>query len=251
MKDFIHPEDRVVLERHGLTRFDALWSIELTPVDEANTGRGGWSQVFRLDLGDTAYYLKRQSNYMTRTLARPWGETTFSREFRNIRRYERRQIPALKAAFYGERRVEGERRAILLTRALDGWRDLDSWLEQWGRLAQPLKAQLTQACGALAHRLHGTWERHGCFYPKHIFLRATANGFEACLIDLEKTRPLFFGRLDRIKDLEPLLRRTPVWSEEDMRDFLSAYLRVPTEGAKVSRWYESLGQRRQNKEARA
>ncbi|WP_394352295.1 lipopolysaccharide kinase InaA family protein, partial [Metapseudomonas otitidis] len=42
---------------------------------------------------------------------------------------------------------------------------------------------------------------------KHIFLRPAAVGYEACLIDLEKTRPLLFGRRDRVKDLEPLLRR--------------------------------------------
>jgi len=52
-----------------------------------NTGRGGWSSVFRLELGDTAYYLKRQSNYLTHSLRHPFGEPTFACEFRNIQRY--------------------------------------------------------------------------------------------------------------------------------------------------------------------
>jgi hypothetical protein len=251
MTDFINPADRAILERHGLTDFDAFWSVQAPAVDEPNTGRGGWSQVFRLDLGEAAYYLKRQRNYLTRTLSHPFGENTFSREFRNIRRYENREIPALKAAFFGERRVEGERRAILVTRALDGWRDLDSWLAQWGELAQPLRDQLTAACGQLANRLHSAGERHGCFYPKHIFLRAYPGGFEACLIDLEKTRRLIPLRFDRVRDLEPLLRRAPVWSEQDARAFLGAYLQVPADSMQVARWYQGLGQRRQNKEARA
>ena len=59
---------------------------------------------------------------------------------------------------------------------------------------------------------------HGCFYPKHIFLRATGDGYQAQLIDLEKTRHLLFGQRDRVKDLEPLLRRAPEWSEAQLRD---------------------------------
>lgn len=251
MNDFISQDDRALLERHGLADFDALWSVDVPAVDEPNTGRGGWSQVFRLDLGEAAFYLKRQKNYLTRTPLHPFGEPTFAREFRNIRRYETRGIPALRAAFFGERKVEGERRAILLTRALDGWRDLDSWLGQWGELAQPLKDRLTGACGQLARLVHSAGERHGCFYPKHIFLRARADGFDACLIDLEKTRPLWLGRIDRIKDIEPLLRRTPVWSEHDVREFVGAYLQLPSESQLVAKWYARLGQRRQNKERRA
>jgi hypothetical protein len=34
-----------------------------------------------------------------------------------------------------------------------------------------------------------------------------ATGYRAQLIDLEKTRPLLLGQRDRVKDLEPLLRR--------------------------------------------
>jgi hypothetical protein len=66
---------------------------------------------------------------------------------------------------------------------------------------------ILQACGQLARTLHGAGQVHGCFYPKHIFLQATGDGYDAQLIDLEKTRPLLFGMRDRVKDLEPLLRR--------------------------------------------
>jgi hypothetical protein len=117
----------------------------------------------------------------------PFGEPSFAREFRNISRYEKLGIPALKAAFFGERKVDGEVRAVLLTRALDGWDDLDSLLRRWSELGEAQHVAILQACGRLAQRLHGRRQVHGCFYPKHIFLRANGDGYQAQLIDLEKT----------------------------------------------------------------
>ncbi|MHC8289329.1 lipopolysaccharide kinase InaA family protein [Pseudomonas sp. XS1P51] len=250
MTDFLAAEDRALLERHGLGTFDALWARQLDAVDEPNTARGGWSSVFRLDLDGHAFYLKRQSNYQMRTLHAPFGEPSFAREFRNISRYERLGIPALKAAFFGERKVDGEVRAILLTRALDGWDDLDSLLQRWSELGAAQHSAVLKACGQLARRLHGARQVHGCFYPKHIFLQATGDGYQAQLIDLEKTRPLMFGQRDRVKDLEPLTRRAPEWSEAQLRELLAAYLDQPLDSSLIDSWLVRLTARRSHKGAR-
>jgi hypothetical protein len=206
--------------------------------------------VFRLDLEGQGYYLKRQSNYLTRTLHAPFGEPSFAREFRNISRYRKLGIPALQAAFFGERKVAGKVRAILLTRALDGWSDLDSLLARWTQLSAGQHSAILKACGLLARQLHGARQVHGCFYPKHIFLRATGDGYEAQLIDLEKTRPLLFGMRDRVKDLEPLQRRAPQWSEADLRQLLAAYLDQPTDSSLLDSWLTRLTARRSHKETR-
>jgi hypothetical protein len=250
MTDFLAAEERALLERHGLGSFDALWAKQLDAVDEPNTNRGGWSSVFRLDLEGRGFYLKRQSNYLTRTLHRPLGEPSFAREFRNISRYRQLGIPALQAVFFGERKVAGETRAILLTRALDGWNDLDSLLQQWAELSDLQHLAILRACGQLARQLHGLRQVHGCFYPKHIFLRATGEGYQAQLIDLEKTRPLLFGQRDRVKDLEPLLRRAKVWGRDEVRVLLAAYLDLPADASLVDRWIERLTARSSNKGAR-
>jgi hypothetical protein len=247
MSDFIAPSDRPLLERHGLADFQSLWDVQLEAVDEPNTGRGGWSSVFRLELEGSGYYLKRQSNYLTRTLHHPFGEPSFSREFRNISRYQKLGIPALHAVFYGESRVNGERRAILLTRALDGWTDLDTLLQQWPQLGAPQQLAILQACGQLARTLHGAGQVHGCFYPKHIFLRAKAGAYLAQLIDLEKTRPVLFGQRDRAKDLEPLLRRAPMWGEPQVRELLAAYLQSGQDSPLVDAWCVRLGKRGSHK----
>ena len=165
--------------------------------------------------------------------------------------YQRLGIPALEAAFFGERKVPGETRALLLTRALDGWDDLDSLLQRWAELSAVQHRAILQACGVLARQLHGLRQIHGCFYPKHIFLQASGDGYQAQLIDLEKTRPLLFGVRDRVKDLEPLLRRTaPVWNAADVRILLAAYLDQPTDSTLVDAWLVRLGARSSHKEAR-
>ena len=244
-------EDRAVLAGQGLDSFAALWARELTAVDEPNQGRGGFSQVFRLDVAGHGYYLKRQRDYLTRTLARPLGEPTFARESRNIRRYAELGIPALELAYYGERRDDQGWRAILLTRALDDWRDLDSWLRVWPHLAPDERQAVLVAVGELARQLHGAGQVHGCFYPKHLFLQRQGEGLVARLIDLEKTRPLLFGRRDRLRDLEPLLRRAPQWSEPDIARLLASYLDQSLDSAAVRDWSQRLAGRRRHKERKA
>lgn len=250
MTDFLASADIALLERHGLNGFDQLWALQLDAVDEPNTGRGGWSSVYRLELEGKGYYLKRQSDYLTRTLHRPFGEPTFAREFRNINRYQKLGIPALQAVYYGERKIDGERRAILLTRALDDWSDLDSLFGVWPTLEIGQRQGILRACGLLARTVHSAGQVHGCFYPKHIFLRERSEGWQAQLIDLEKTRPLLLGMRDRLKDLEPLLRRAPLWSEADVRVMLSSYLEQPTDSTLVDTWLQRLSRRRREKEAR-
>lgn len=251
MSEFFSVADRLLLDMHGLASFDALWAVQLDSVDMPNTSRGGWSSVFRLELGDTTYYLKRQSNYLTHSLRHPFGEPTFACEFRNIQRYQRLGIPALQAAYFGARRVAGEHRAILLTRALDGWRDLDSWLIGWSEQPLATRAAVLRACAELARTLHAAGQRHGCFYPKHIFLRPVGERYEACLIDLEKTRLLLPGRNDRIVDLEALLRRAATWSQNEVRHLLAGYLQRGEDDPLIDTWLERIAGRRRSKQARA
>jgi tRNA A-37 threonylcarbamoyl transferase component Bud32 len=250
MSDFMASAEKALLERHGLAAFDDLWQLQLEAVDEPNTGRGGWSSVFRLELEGKGFYLKRQSGYLTRSLHHPFGEPTFSREFRNIRRYQRRGIPALQAVYYGQRKVAGEVRAILMTRALDGWSDLHDLLDQWPQLTPVQHQAIVMACGDLARTLHRAGQVHGCFYPKHIFLRRRGDACLAQLIDLEKTRPVLFGWRDRVRDLEPLFRRAYVWGEAEVRQFLAVYLQQPQDSSLLDSWLVRLHKRSQQKEVR-
>lgn len=254
MNDFISPADRVILERHGLAGFDALWHLRLASVDAPNENRGGWSEVCRLDLDGQGYYLKRQRNHLTRRLAHPCGEPTFAREFRNIRRFHAHGVPTLHAAFFARRRLPGKiagKRddcAILLTRALDDWRAMDQWFAEWASVAGDTRARLLAACGEIARRLHACGLIHACFYPKHVFLRAQGEGFAAKLIDLEKVRPAWLGRRDRCRDLEQFFRHAPALGGEETDTLLAAYLADAPESAEVAAWRRRLAKRRERKD---
>lgn len=249
MHDFIDDEVRPLLKRHGLSEFSALWGMQLEAVDAPNIERGGWSSVARFELEGEAFYLKRQTNHLTRSWCHPFGEPTFAREFRAIQHYRALGIPALQAVYFAQRKQPDGTYAILITRALDGWTDLDAWLANWSELSEFERSSVVVACAQLAKTLHAKGQMHGCFYPKHIFLREdAAQGFVAQLIDLEKTRRILLGRRQRIKDLETLVRRTSrVWQQAEWRLFLENYLDDTTS---VESWLQALQLRFKDKESR-
>lgn len=238
-QDFIAVNARAVLERHALDSFDALWALKLDAVDAPNIGRGGWSSVYRLELEDAGgqlqvFYLKRQLNHLTRSLRHPLGEPTFTREFRAIQQFAGLGIPALEAAFFGQRHCADGRQAILLTRALDAYRPLDEWFADWQVLDYPSRRDIILACAALVRALHNSGRIHNCLYPKHVFAKLDGDGAGARLIDLEKARPAWFGQRDRVRDLETLHRRSQGPSRSERLRFLLA----------------CMGQRRLNDEVR-
>lgn len=245
MSDFIAPADQARLVQYQLSDFEALWQVPLEYVDEPNYGRGGYSQVGRLQLGERLYYLKRQSNYLSRSVRHPWGEPTIAREFRTLRQFQNWGIPVVPVAYFGQRTVSGVQQAILLTPALDGWQDLAHWLAQWPEQSPTVQQAIVTAVGQLARQLHQHHWTHGCFYPKHIFLRPQDGRWVSCLIDLEKARrPLWWSTTQQIRDLEPLWRRVEAWTEPDRQQFLRAYggSDVPLDA-----WISALNRRTQYK----
>lgn len=233
IQEYFAPEGaRELLAQHGLDSFAALWALQLDAVDAPNTSRGGWSSVYRLELTDTrgvvsGFYLKRQDNHLTRNLRHPFGEPTFAREFRAIKDYARQGIPALKAVYFAQRRLDGHRQALLLTEALDGYEPLSTWFDSWACLGWRSKQRLILAAAKLIGSLHQAGKVHQCLYPKHVFLKADADGAEARLIDLEKTRRVWFGQADYIADLGSLSRRSVTPSRTERMRFILAYLQKP------------------------
>ncbi len=224
---FIAVNAREVLRRHGLDSFEALWALRLG--DTPSTPRGaGWSSVHRLELKDIngrtqAFYLKRQENHLHRSLAHPQGELTFAREFRSIQTYAHAGIPALEVAFFYQSSQLGERRAILMTRALDAYEPLTVWLDRWRSLVPSQREDLIRAAAALIRALHSAGKVHNNLYPRHIFLRLDGDGAGARLIDLERTRSAWWGD-DRVRELTTLLLRCEPVSRTQRLRFLLAYL---------------------------
>ncbi|OHV10047.1 lipopolysaccharide kinase InaA family protein [Kushneria phosphatilytica] len=243
MKNIIDPHYRALLRQHELDDFEQLWALDLPPVDAPNLERGGHSEVAILALegphGSQRFFLKRQTNHLGRSLQRPLGEPTFAREMRNIRAFERLGIPALTAAWYGERRRPGQWRAILLTPALDDHQDMMHWHQQWPTLDPATRQAIVESCARLLRRLHQKHWRHGSLYAKHVFLRPLSeqsNSFEARFIDLEKSRPLINARRERLRDLEVFARRLHEWDSSTWQRFLATYLDCELDSRLLKRW---------------
>ena len=220
MSDLLVVESRASLERNGLGTFDVPCAKQLDAVNETGISRCGWSSLFRLKLDGQGHHLKRQSNHLTHALHRPFGEPSFTRDFRNISRHRQLGIPALQVALFGKRKVAGEPRAILL------------------------------ACGQLARQPPSAGQVYSCFYPKHIFLQATSDGYAARSIDFEKPHPLLLDWGDRVKDLHALLCRAPQWSGDRVRQLLAPYLDQSEDSTLVATWNWRLTVLRSHKDKR-
>lgn len=227
--DFIAVNARDVLARHGLDSFDSLWQYGDPASLAMSRSHRRWKNVIRLVLEDVngqpqSFYLKRQSQQLAYGLGHPFGEPTFAREFRAIQHFAHLGIPAPEAAFFSQRRVNGEKQAILLTRALDVYKPLTYWYAKWGELAWRDRQDLILAAAALVRALHNAGRMHNNLYPKHIFLKLDGDGAGARLIDLVETRPAWLGQQDRIRDLKSLLRESHVTTPGQKLRFFLAYM---------------------------
>ncbi|WP_106478631.1 lipopolysaccharide kinase InaA family protein [Phytohalomonas tamaricis] len=251
MKDTIAPETRTLFENAGLTSFDVIWNKEIPAVDAPNLERGGHSEVGLLELdtleGTKRFYVKRQINHLGRSFARPLGEPTFARELRNIKRFAHKGIPALSAAWYGERRSSDGWRAILVTPELAGYEDLVGLHARWENLDEDSRLAIVASSAQLVGKLHHAGWMHGSLYAKHVFLKQDGEQhWQAQFIDLEKCRPLLTRR-DRLRDLEILMRRLPKWDSTTLRHFFVHYLGGDTSDARINSWQQALEKRQAKK----
>ena len=233
MKKFITPKWRKIFTQQGLD-FDALWQLDLEPLDEPNTGRGqgGWSSVSCLSLQlpdghEKRLILKRQQNHFSRTLCHPFrGIPTFEKEMSNILRYKRLGIPALEPVFYERRHNSDGIQAILITEYLEGYTPLDELIRAFQEQGWPERARRNRLIKALAspvRKLHEKGFQHNCMYPRHLLVRQTDREIRVRVIDLEKNKWQPLGNKRRVRDLESLHRRTGGWSRSDRLRFINAY----------------------------
>lgn len=71
MTDFIVAPGSVLLKQSGFAGFDEFWSLPFEAVDLPGIRHGGWSSVFGLEIVSAAFYLKRRSIHLIRSLPPP------------------------------------------------------------------------------------------------------------------------------------------------------------------------------------
>ncbi len=248
MKTTIAPHWEDILVANGYPDFHSLWEAQAEWVEEPNDRRGGWSGVgtltLQLDNGETkTLYIKRQQNHVFKSLCHPFkGQPTFRREIDNIKRFKAAALPTLTPVYYGERRVNGNQQAILITEALTEYTSLQDFIDNNSAsdIDSSLRHSIIDNVALVVRQLHQQGLRHGCLYPKHIFIKITdKTNIDVRFIDLEKARqwPLRFQR--SVRDLCNLHRYSQWWtSPDDRQRFLTKYLGTETlnaYGKKLSR----------------
>ncbi|MAZ87943.1 MAG: lipopolysaccharide kinase [Cellvibrionaceae bacterium] len=255
MKSYIDSDFKTLLAVNHLSDFDDLWSMQVELVEPGNERRGGWSHVARIELldegGEThCFYMKRQYNHNNLSFYAPLGEPTFSREYRNIKRYAALSIGALDTVYYHRRRIDGKDAAILITRALDDFSPLSELWENWKSnrgLSDQQKSQLLDDVGKAIGRLHGSGLFHNCLYPGHVYVCPGESGYDVRFIDLEKTRYQVLRRRGSIADLDAFLRRSEVLKDQEWSRLLASYLRASQLSIDPKRLTEKLAKRAASK----
>lgn len=238
MQDFLADGWGSILEHNGLGGFDALWDLEADWFEPPNERRGGWSGVVRLELkrldgGSEGVFLKRQENHQRKTLRHPLvGEPTFGGEMQNILLLQQAGVPTLEPVYYGQRKIDGRWRAILVSRELKDFQPLNWWIEQWQRAGWGMHCIVRQAVMIEAARvikgLHQHGLVHNALHPKHLFVKVS--GEEGCpvvevrLIDLEKMRRTLSPMRAARRDLDSFNRRCLPFSLADRMRFLTHYM---------------------------
>jgi tRNA A-37 threonylcarbamoyl transferase component Bud32 len=226
--EFVAPSWISALRANQLICFTDFWALSGEAIDDRNVARGGWSDVTRLALklpsgGTGCVFVKRQFNYQTRSWRCPLrGEPTLQREFRALDHCRRHGISTPEVVYFATEAVEGRPAAVLVTAALEGFEPLNTFFASM-RDKDSRSAVLAAIARALA-RLHASGLKHGCLYPKHIFVRAAApTGPAVCFIDLEKARPFLSRRATMERDFGTLFRRLPMCTAQDFDFFRNVY----------------------------
>jgi len=197
-------------------RFDYYWSQHGEWVEEPNVRRGGESGVQRVKGSDgQLLYVKRQTGHIHRSLLHPFGRPTVLRERDALMGVSQLGVRVPQIVFCGAQRDPVHKwRALLVTKSLDGFEEIEHWYAGGGRERHGEAVHdrvLKDLADNLARMHKGRWQ-HSCIYIKHVFVRVTGEGeaakVEVALIDLEKCRQRLTAGRAAAHDMKQLRRHS-------------------------------------------
>ncbi|MFV3379013.1 MULTISPECIES: lipopolysaccharide kinase InaA family protein [Pseudomonas] len=215
---------------NAVSDFEFYWQQQGEWVEEPNQRRGGESGVQRLsDAKGRVLYAKRQVGHIYRSLRHPFGRPTVLRELDALNSFEQLGVRVPRLVFAGaERGADHQWRALLVSEALDGFVDLDTWHAEGARERYPQvlhERMLKELADNLARMHLGHWQ-HGCLYGKHVFVKVIGEGerarVEVALLDLEKCRRRISCQRAAAKDLRQL-RRHSSFNDAEWQSLLYFY----------------------------
>ncbi|WP_419708723.1 lipopolysaccharide kinase InaA family protein [Pseudomonas sp. NFX224] len=211
-------------------RFDYFWNQHGEWVEEPNVRRGGESGVQRVVGSDgQLLYAKRQTGHIHRSLLHPFGRPTVLRERDALTGVSALGVRVPEIVFCGAQRDPVHKwRALLVTKSLDGFEEIEHWYAGGGRErhGEAVHDRVLKELAENLARMHkGRWQ-HSCIYIKHVFVRVTGEGeaatAEVALIDLEKCRQRLTAHQAAAHDMKQL-RRHSSFSPTDWEKLVYLY----------------------------
>lgn len=213
-----------------LSEFEQLWNLKSDWFEEPNHRRNGWSGVIKYALktpsgGLNQVFIKRQENHNHKTLLHPIkGIPTFRREFFNITKLNRKNIPTLTALYYGERNIDGNVQSIIITQSLEAYQSFDNFFQVNKHQSEEVTSKIMKLAGQQTRMLHEAHWRHGSLYPKHFFVKAEKDVIDVRFIDLEKLKWFPLKQQVRFNDLSRIIRHHKPIPKQGIRQLIDAYL---------------------------
>ncbi|QCY14342.1 lipopolysaccharide kinase InaA family protein [Pseudomonas sp. MPC6] len=211
-------------------RFDYFWNLRGEWVEEPNVRRGGESGVQRVRGSDgNLLYTKRQTGHIYRSWRYPFGRPTVLRERDALIGLSQIDVRVPEIVFCGAQRDPVHKwRALLVTKSLDGFEELEHWYAGGGRErhGEAVHDRVLKDLAENLARMHKGRLQHSCLYIKHVFVRVTGEGdaarVEVALIDLEKCRLRLTARSAATHDMKQL-RRHSSFSTTDWQKLIYFY----------------------------
>ncbi|MHC8383346.1 lipopolysaccharide kinase InaA family protein [Pseudomonas sp. LB3P14] len=211
-------------------RFDYFWNQRGEWVEEPNVRRGGESGVQRVvSSNGQLLYVKRQTGHIYRSWLHPFGRPTVLRERDALTGMHRLDVRVPEIVFCGAQRDPVHKwRALLVTKSLDGFEEIEHWYAGGGRErhGEDVHDRVLKDLAENLARMHKSRWQHSCLYSKHVFVRVTGEGeaakVEVALIDLEKSRQRLTARRAASHDMKQL-RRHSSFSTTDWQKLVYFY----------------------------
>lgn len=248
MKAYWNNDWQSLFAANKLDSFDAIWDLETQWFEEPNKRRGGWSGVVKVGLdtpeGNIDVFIKRQENHITKTLFHPVrGMPTFEREFNNILRMQKRNLPILELVYFAKRVNNGNLQSILITKSLSDYIPLESerFLPSGDLIKNKThKEKLLIAVADTLRLIHQYHFQHNCLYLKHVFVKPVNDGWDIKIIDLEKLKWRLSKQDAIFRDLYTLHRHAQGWSAKDHVKLFKAYVQEKKLSSKSKKLWRAI-----------
>lgn len=262
---FTAPEWRDTLTQAGYTDFDSWWNAKINLVEVGNfrgpDANTSWSHVSRIELPDgRTVYLKRQQNHFPNNLILKARKiSTFEIEWKNYKSLQSAGVPTMKIVHFASRKQGNDRQCLIVSEELkemSSIHELIKWYEQNTWPARKERLAMLAAIVKIIKILHAAGLSHNALYSRHIYLNipfindrpTMPETFNACLIDLERTKSSGKNDLKLItNDLEKMYRRIHQWPARDCLWFLKQYLGITKLTPKAKEIVKKIASTRQLK----